>query len=57
LEENGKPIAKIIPFATEKSASWDTLFEAIEEKRIETETTDLADQHDHYLLRRKIIYF
>lgn len=47
LEENGKPIAKIIPF--EKDEPWNALFEAIKDNQIESETTDLAEQHDHYL--------
>ncbi len=53
LEENGKPIAKVTPFGENElrpnEKSWDALFEAIEENQIETETTDLAHQHDHYL--------
>lgn len=51
LEENGKPIAKIIPFEKEKDEPWNALFEAIEDNQIESETTDLAEQHDHYLYR------
>lgn len=53
LEENGKPIAKIMPIgeisSKQNEESWDALFEAIEENQIVTETTDLAHQHDHYL--------
>ena len=48
LEENGT-IAKITPLRENNEESWDTLFEAMEENQIETETTDLAHQHDHYL--------
>lgn len=49
LEENGKAIAKIIPFSNAKDESWNNLFETIEKNQIESETSDLADQHDHYL--------
>ena len=53
LEENGKPIAKVMPIgeisSNQNEESWDALFEAIEENQIVTETTDLAHQHDHYL--------
>lgn len=49
LEENGKPIAKVTSLRDTNEDSWNTLFEAIEENQIETETTDFAHQHDHYL--------
>jgi antitoxin (DNA-binding transcriptional repressor) of toxin-antitoxin stability system len=53
LEENGKPIAKILPIedrsSNQNGDSWNTLLAAIEENQIETETPDLAHQHDHYL--------
>ncbi|MEO6590484.1 MAG: hypothetical protein ABIP06_14395 [Pyrinomonadaceae bacterium] len=49
LEENGKAIAKIIPFPNAKDESWKGLFEAIEKNQIESDINDLADQHDHYL--------
>jgi antitoxin (DNA-binding transcriptional repressor) of toxin-antitoxin stability system len=52
-EENGKPFAKITPIENSindlPSNDWNKLFEAIEENQIETGTTDLAHQHDHYL--------
>ena len=49
LEENGKPVAKVTSLRENNEESWDTFFEAIEKNQIETETTDLAHQHDHYL--------
>jgi antitoxin (DNA-binding transcriptional repressor) of toxin-antitoxin stability system len=53
LEENGKPFAKITPIKNSVNDlpinDWNKLFEAIEENQIETESTDLAHQHDHYL--------
>jgi antitoxin (DNA-binding transcriptional repressor) of toxin-antitoxin stability system len=53
LEENGKPFAKITPIENSLNKSsdndWNKLFEAVEQNQIETEITDLAHQHDHYL--------
>jgi antitoxin (DNA-binding transcriptional repressor) of toxin-antitoxin stability system len=53
LEEKGKPSAKITPIENSvndlPSNDWNKLFEAIEENQSETDNTDLAHQHDHYL--------
>jgi antitoxin (DNA-binding transcriptional repressor) of toxin-antitoxin stability system len=53
LEENGKPVARVTPITQtvmgEPEDSWDALFDAIEKNQIESEISDLAHQHDHYL--------